>query len=352
MSWRWSKGDGVGLCALTQWLFGCGSDGIWWDKHIGMFGCPMGHPYKFNVWPSLSSAYAVAAKHIEQYPFENVNSTSTFSKTSWEAPVFRHTPTSTLTRCKTHKRNITVTVPAVNYKPLPVSSTSTSQGRTRVPTAPPLTARKQSRESASTGCRQTSPLTSSLKCSLPDRKMTKPSTFLIHEDTARKLWLRLQTLLAAIPLGNTFESGGIEAMEWVKLHVSVPDGSWSSRAVHALVVSSLCSPVILCTPFFEQNHVLVDIMDKALWHVDTGRDLTIPFARSSPPAQTSATEEQIMHNRLQLSQYHDLLHIPHLDDLPDDIYHEINLKDTNLAIIRRQYECPKKYREAWKMLLQ
>ena len=114
-------------------------------------------------------------------------------------------------------------------------------------------------------------------------------------------------------------------MEWVKLHVSVPDGSWSSRAVHALVVSSLFSPVILCTPFFEQNHVLVDVMDKALWHVDTGCDLTIPFARSSPPAQTSATKEQIMHNRLQLSQLGG--RGPYLADMIDKVYiMYVNLK--------------------------
>ncbi|OJT02156.1 Retrovirus-related Pol polyprotein from transposon 17.6, partial [Trametes pubescens] len=44
--------------------------------------------------------------------------------------------------------------------------------------------------------------------------------------------------------------------------------------------------------------------------------------------------------------------IPHLRDLPTDVVHEINLKDANLTIVRRQYDCPKKYREVWKTLLQ
>ena len=43
--------------------------------------------------------------------------------------------------------------------------------------------------------------------------------------------------------------------------------------------------------------------------------------------------------------------IPHIDKLPTDVYHWIRLKDANLVISRRQYDCPKKYREIWKMLL-
>lgn len=43
--------------------------------------------------------------------------------------------------------------------------------------------------------------------------------------------------------------------------------------------------------------------------------------------------------------------IPHLDELPTSIYHRIRITDANLTISRRQYDCPKKYREAWKILL-
>ena len=39
--------------------------------------------------------------------------------------------------------------------------------------------------------------------------------------------------------------------------------------------------------------------------------------------------------------------IPHLNHLPSDIFHEINLKDANMTIVRCQYNCPKKYREAF-----
>ena len=44
--------------------------------------------------------------------------------------------------------------------------------------------------------------------------------------------------------------------------------------------------------------------------------------------------------------------IPSVHRLPTDVYHRFWLKDPNMVIARRQYTCPKKYHEAWKMLLQ
>lgn len=44
--------------------------------------------------------------------------------------------------------------------------------------------------------------------------------------------------------------------------------------------------------------------------------------------------------------------IPHLNHLPTDVYHRIRLKDPNVIIARRKYDCPKKYYEVWKELLQ
>ncbi len=44
--------------------------------------------------------------------------------------------------------------------------------------------------------------------------------------------------------------------------------------------------------------------------------------------------------------------IPHINELPTDIYHHFRLKDPYAVIACRQYECPKKYRKAWKTLLQ
>jgi len=43
--------------------------------------------------------------------------------------------------------------------------------------------------------------------------------------------------------------------------------------------------------------------------------------------------------------------IPHADDLPDDVYCHIKLKDATRTISKRTYGCPCKYHEAWKTLI-
>ncbi len=44
--------------------------------------------------------------------------------------------------------------------------------------------------------------------------------------------------------------------------------------------------------------------------------------------------------------------LPPIDKLPTDVFHQFKLKDPNKLIARRQYSCPRKYREAWHVLLQ
>ncbi|KAJ8455559.1 hypothetical protein ONZ51_g12409 [Trametes cubensis] len=234
---------------------------------------------------------------------------------------------------------------------------------------------------------------------------------LIRDDVVHRLNLRRRCLPTPIPLGNAFNQDGFEAKEWVKVRVSTPDQSWVSNSVRALVVPELCSPLILGTPFFTRNHILVDVFNRALWLADSGIDLTLssphtPDAPTESAAEQRRTRDEYQHlaARLRFTQHKDLLReilervprsssisspscvaavrerverlalqeqlsredaemkkrfadcfpadIPHLDDLPSDIFHEINLKNANMTIIRRQYNCPKKYREAWKTLLQ
>ena len=43
--------------------------------------------------------------------------------------------------------------------------------------------------------------------------------------------------------------------------------------------------------------------------------------------------------------------ISHIDKLPLNIFHYIKLKDSNVTITRHQYNCPKKYRDAFQVLL-
>lgn len=43
--------------------------------------------------------------------------------------------------------------------------------------------------------------------------------------------------------------------------------------------------------------------------------------------------------------------IPHNDTMPNEVQFRINLKDANKIVQLRSYDCPKKYRAAWKTLL-
>ena len=44
--------------------------------------------------------------------------------------------------------------------------------------------------------------------------------------------------------------------------------------------------------------------------------------------------------------------IPHIDDLPTDVYCRIQLKDATKTITTRSYSTPRKYKEAWAELIQ
>ena len=44
--------------------------------------------------------------------------------------------------------------------------------------------------------------------------------------------------------------------------------------------------------------------------------------------------------------------IPHCNNLPDDMLFRVQPKDTNKLIQLCSYDCPKKYRDSWHMLLQ
>ncbi|KIL54140.1 hypothetical protein M378DRAFT_93078, partial [Amanita muscaria Koide BX008] len=44
--------------------------------------------------------------------------------------------------------------------------------------------------------------------------------------------------------------------------------------------------------------------------------------------------------------------IPHVDVLPDEVLARIVLKDPAKTIATRSYACPRKYREAWRLLIE
>ncbi|TFK79407.1 hypothetical protein K466DRAFT_609598, partial [Polyporus arcularius HHB13444] len=192
---------------------------------------------------------------------------------------------------------------------------------------------------------------------------------LISASEVERLNLRRRPLARPQSFTTAFDGSETEASEWVKFQVSLSDGSYVSRAVRAIVVPSLCFPVILGIPFLDQNCLLEYEHLQARLQLSVHRDLLkqitmdvprTPACRAAGPEAIAAVrtrvEELAFVESLKLAdaefkrRFADCFpaDIPHLDHLPTDSYHEINLKDANMTIVRRQYDCPKKYREAFK----
>ncbi len=238
---------------------------------------------------------------------------------------------------------------------------------------------------------------------------------LISETTATSLNLRHRPLPTTFNYNDAFGGGQKSSSEWCRFAVVTTDGSYTSRSVRAIIVPDLCYPVLLGTPFLDQNELLVDVHHRSLRDSRSNLDL-LNMPQSKPPAKPVTPthrrallrEREHLEARHQLTQHQDLLRdihmnvpptaphtstqtlpatiaasvrsrvellafvaslkdedlafktrysdcfpddIPHLDNLPTNVYHEINLKDANMTIVRRQYDCPRKYREAFKTLL-
>ncbi len=242
------------------------------------------------------------------------------------------------------------------------------------------------------------------------------SAVLIRRDVAERLNLRIRKLPTPFNLNNAWGTGEDSSSDWVKLSIALSDNSWTSTACRAIVVNSLCAPVILGKPFLESNHIVEDHSARNLVDKRSGRDLLAPAPPPPPPPQSFRVlrdsnrdarvaqddAKRIRHlqflrelrdrtavrhidselhstdssphtvaavrERVELLAFQERLDrenidmkaefadlfpddIPHIDRLPNDVYHRFVLKDPNLVIARRQYDCPKKYREVWKSLL-
>ncbi len=115
----------------------------------------------------------------------------------------------------------------------------------------------------------------------------------------------------------------------------------------------------------EQEKVTLESMMHETQHKDVIRELNLRFGINKckttpePPPESvvAAIQRRIgeialldilaRENKQMRSRFADCFpdDIPHVNELPTDVYHRFCLKDPNAVIARRQYECPKKYRE-------
>src|SRR5271155_294309 len=67
-----------------------------------------------------------------------------------------------------------------------------------------------------------------------------------------------------------------------------------------------------------------------------------------------ASKELLLRKDAQLrADFHEIFEpIPHIDELPTEVFAEIHIKDPNKTVHNRSYPSPHKYRDAWQILIQ
>ena len=230
---------------------------------------------------------------------------------------------------------------------------------------------------------------------------------LIDETLVARLGLRRRRLPSPQRVRLAMGEEVVEFSEWVKLQASSIDGQWTARVVRAIVAPGLAYPVILGGPFLESNKIVIDhefgrvttkdphyqllpaeevaAAAKTLTVLPHRREETKPGkvlqelkdktratkVRLDKTASTSTSLqhfEKTLKDRISILSVWDELtkydldirgefrdwfpeEIPHVTRLQDDVFHRFCLKGPEKVIKCCSYACPKKYRDAWKQLL-
>ncbi|KAJ3911442.1 hypothetical protein F5877DRAFT_12058, partial [Lentinula edodes] len=196
---------------------------------------------------------------------------------------------------------------------------------------------------------------------------------LIRSDVVSALGLSQRPLHRPQQMSVAMSEGSpqiFEASHYCKLALEDPSGGWSSRTVRALIVPSLCYPMVLGIPFLAHNFLVTDyaartetlekkksvILELHAYFRDHPRLLCSEPV--TPIDVAAAVRSRIEHlsvlDSLQKrgddikERFADVFgDIPHIDELPTDITCNISLKEANMTMQSRGYASPRKYREAW-----
>ncbi|KAG2737970.1 hypothetical protein P692DRAFT_20760211, partial [Suillus brevipes Sb2] len=212
------------------------------------------------------------------------------------------------------------------------------------------------------------------------------SLVLIDEALVSKLGLRRRLLPKPVPvtLALSQDEQSFLLSHFVKLSCTSLDGQYTSRTVRAVIAPNLCTPLLLGGPFLEHNRIVIDHELRSCIVKDLNYDLLHPpTALPSPPELKSVLPElkkivdsecehvqetdllAAINARIKGLEYQDELNtldakvkdkfkdrfptdIPHNDTMPSDVLFRVPLKEANKIVQQRSYDCPKKYRAAWK----
>jgi hypothetical protein len=232
---------------------------------------------------------------------------------------------------------------------------------------------------------------------------------LISASFAKKCALPLRRLHNPFPSAGIFDSSPRFSTSFVRLRLHDPNFLWSSRTTDAIVVEKLPWDIIAGLPFQVANKLVFDAADRTVVAKDSGFDLLHPpdpvssprnsrphkkslksqytklmynrklllaeikhaippkpeHEHTSPPtnerwiaAVRSRVEELARRERLDklalriLTKHQEVFTaIPPTHRLPDQICASIDLKGPLPSTPPRTYSCPKKYKAAWKGLI-
>ena len=252
------------------------------------------------------------------------------------------------------------------------------------------------------------------KISFPTRKTvdtlldTGAAVVLIRDDLVDELGLRRRRLKSKFNGSLTTGNHRFSCSEWVKLKLTSTDNAWTSRTVSAIVAPELAYPMILGGPFLANNDIRIDYNPICVTTRKSGYQL-LPPPVPPPPASAlpvpatpvavpdvrelmkqvleelvvrTARQRQLYVTSTQPDHFHETLSnrlailavwddlskhdtelrrefldcfpsdIPHTNRLPTDVYHRFRLKDPEKLVRCRSYSCPKKYKDAWRQLLE
>ena len=198
-----------------------------------------------------------------------------------------------------------------------------------------------------------------------------------------------------------------ELYYYVKLSLTSLDCTWTSLSVKAIITPGLCVPIILGLPWLAHNSIITDHSARTCIDKKTSYDLLNPVPVVPPPPPKLKFHEQIknvkadkklvlaevlmvcndrikhlklpaeevknfgvagaVRERIEKLAAEDMpikrekklrteykvifKPIPHVDELPQDVVAEIHMKNAEKLIKSRSYPSPRKYKEAWQILI-
>lgn len=194
--------------------------------------------------------------------------------------------------------------------------------------------------------------------------------------------------------------------EWCKICLYDLICGWTPKSVWAIIILGLCSSLILGLPFLLHNHIVIDAELRTVIQKNYNIDLLHPMApkpscvhktrkQLAKEVKTSwwkvnkelksmfmefphfsgweervkpvnvvtavrkqtkvlaAQEELVKWGANVVKDFKDVFDmVPHLDELPSDIFYRIKLKDSEKTITMYSYSSSSKYSNAWETLIQ